>query len=250
MTSDDAPVRTGTAGTAPTAQATKPARPDLGGPDFLNMTGLTAARAVLDRVIEVTSNRDNQSSGQLADVRTGQGGQATPLHELVFLVPWPLRQRGATTVSRYKDDSLTWGAQKEADLHFSIDRKTAGTIWKRGEDLSRRKKSRVISQPAQSPDFNILDLSLILALHTLQQTRRMNTVTSIVDAVEGAYKELRWKTLVLTLMSVMAKCVEDEEGNQFQIPHIKKEKRRKAGKIFGRCHAARQHIAVAGWLGT
>ncbi|KAE9286173.1 hypothetical protein PR003_g26391 [Phytophthora rubi] len=84
-----------------------------------------------------------------------------------------------------------------------------------------------------SPDFNVLDLSLPSALQTLQQTKRMKTVASIVQAVEDAHHELRRNTLdnaFLTLMSVMEKCLEDEGENRFPIPHIKKAKRRKDGE--------------------
>ncbi|GMF66898.1 unnamed protein product [Phytophthora fragariaefolia] len=42
------------------------------------------------------------------------------------------------------------------------------------------------------------------ALQTLQQTRRMNTVTSIVEDAEGAYKELRRKTLDITFLTLMS----------------------------------------------
>ncbi|GMF59540.1 unnamed protein product [Phytophthora fragariaefolia] len=66
-------------------------------------------------------------------------------------------------------------------------------------------------------------------LKSLQQTKRMHTVASIIQAVEDAYPELRRNTLdnaFLTLMSVMEKCLEDEGGNLFSIPHTKKDEKR------------------------
>ncbi|GMF24788.1 unnamed protein product [Phytophthora fragariaefolia] len=142
----------------------------------------------------------------------------------------------SATCSRSCSSTLKLGrATAPPKINDAMGRLVYGHLYRhvRRAQVERASEGNAIDRSSQSPDFNVLDLSLFSTLQTLQQTRRMNTVSSIVEAVEGAYKELRRKTLdnaFLTLMSVMEKCLEDEGGNQLQIPHIKKEKRCKAGE--------------------
>lgn len=88
----------------------------------------------------------------------------------------------------------------------------------------------IVSQPAQSPDFNVLDLGLFSVLQSLQQSKRMTSVPSIITAVKEAFNELKRETLdntFLTLMSVMEQCLANEGGNQYSTPHLKKAVRRR-----------------------
>lgn len=91
---------------------------------------------------------------------------------------------------------------------------------------------KLVSRPAQSPDFNVLDHGLFSAMQALQQTKQMHAIPDIISAVKDAYSELKREALdncFLTLMSVMEQCLAAEGGNSFSIPHIKKQQRRAQG---------------------
>lgn len=90
------------------------------------------------------------------------------------------------------------------------------------------------NQPPRSPDFNVLDLGFFNSLQTLQYKKRVFNINELIGAVQTAYKELEPATIdkcFLTLQSVMEAAMLDRGGNNFKIPHLKKDSLLRAGKL-------------------
>lgn len=84
---------------------------------------------------------------------------------------------------------------------------------------------RLTCQPPNSPDLNVLDLGLFASLQTLQYEKKMRGIEDIVDAVEEAFKTMKWETLdnvFLTLQKCMEALLEVEGSNTYAIPHMGK----------------------------
>lgn len=138
--------------------------------------------------------------------------------------------------------------QDNASPHcFKTDPDVVAACSQDGWDIS------LAPQPAQSPDFNVLDLGLFRAIQALQQTKKMRSITDIVGAVKDSFNELQRDTLdntFLTLMSVMKRCLADEDGNRFAVPHSKKAARCKQVSSFAVLNAIRQPTKQDGSLAT
>lgn len=69
----------------------------------------------------------------------------------------------------------------------------------------------------------------------MQQTKAMSNIEDLIEAVETSYHELeslKLDNVFVTLMGVMEKCLADAGGNDFSLPHLKKEqRRRKEGEL-------------------
>ncbi|KAH9134470.1 hypothetical protein AeRB84_019745 [Aphanomyces euteiches] len=82
------------------------------------------------------------------------------------------------------------------------------------------------SQPPNSPDFNVLDLGFFNSIQSLQIRKRTRTIDELIDAVESSFNELPSSTVsktFITLQKVMEKALEAKGGNDFQLPHMKKD---------------------------
>lgn len=90
----------------------------------------------------------------------------------------------------------------------------------------------LVAQPPNSPDLNVLDLGYFASLQALQQTKKMSSIEEVICAVEESYHELDVVSLdniFVTLMGVMERCLLDKGGNNYYVPHLKKQQRRKKG---------------------
>lgn len=54
---------------------------------------------------------------------------------------------------------------------------------------------RLICQPPNSPDFNVLDLGLFASLQSIQYRTPLRSVADLIKAVETAYVELSMETM-------------------------------------------------------
>jgi hypothetical protein len=81
-------------------------------------------------------------------------------------------------------------------------------------------------QPPQSPDFNVLDLGFFNAIQSLQQQKKAETIEQLIQHVEAAFNELSPETLEkvwITLMGCMEESLWVNGGNNYTIPHLKKD---------------------------
>ncbi|KAF0694057.1 Aste57867_15027 [Aphanomyces stellatus] len=84
----------------------------------------------------------------------------------------------------------------------------------------------VVCQPPNSLDMNVLDLGFFRAIQTLQVKKFSSNLDEIVSATERAWVAVDMKTLdknFATLQSCMQEVMRAKGGNDYKIPHIKKE---------------------------
>ena len=88
------------------------------------------------------------------------------------------------------------------------------------------------NQPANSPDFNVLDLGFFNAIQSLQHQIAPTSIEELVTAVETAFRQLEPSKLndcFLTLQSVMECTMACDGGNSYRLPHLKKAANRSQG---------------------
>jgi hypothetical protein len=108
-------------------------------------------------------------------------------------------------------------------------------------------------QPAQSPDFNVLDLGFFHSIQSLQYKKRSKNLAELLGNVEQAFKELSSDTLdntFLTLQKCMEASIAVGGGNNYKLPRMHKEQLRRQGilpKTFF-CDPAAYDNAVKGIL--
>lgn len=93
---------------------------------------------------------------------------------------------------------------------------------------------RIVCQPAQSPDFNVLDLGFFASIQALQYQEETHTIDKLIDAVNTSFKKLSWQTLdntFLTLQKVYECSMNIGGGNEYRLPHMGKMKLRKANRL-------------------
>ncbi len=94
-------------------------------------------------------------------------------------------------------------------------------------------KMKMVNQPANSPDLNILDLGLFRSLQAIQPKKYVKEVETLVSVVRKALNEITGDTLLrnFTTLKEVMKCVLDNDGgNYFKVPHSKKLQRMRFGE--------------------
>ncbi|XP_056691725.1 uncharacterized protein [Spinacia oleracea] len=93
---------------------------------------------------------------------------------------------------------------------------------------------RLVNQPAQSPDMNILDLGFFRAIQSIQYKSFPDSVTSLIEAVENAYIALDPKAMNFTWMHLkycMIEILQVQGGNNYKNPHKGKKKLERLGLL-------------------
>ncbi|XP_054808729.1 uncharacterized protein LOC129310844 [Prosopis cineraria] len=83
---------------------------------------------------------------------------------------------------------------------------------------------RLISQPPNSPDLNILDLRYFRAIQSLQYQEAPKTIEDLVRAVENSFEVYTSKQLnriFLTLQATMVDIMKDKGSNKYKPSHLK-----------------------------
>jgi hypothetical protein len=105
------------------------------------------------------------------------------------------------------------------------------------EMLARKYPDRsikVVTQPAQSPDLNTLDLGFFNSLAHLAYDTDPESLTELLDAVEACYWDYDPDTLerVWQAQFNVYNCIlEARGGNNFRLPHTGVAKRQRAGTL-------------------
>ncbi|XP_074266633.1 uncharacterized protein LOC141589912 [Silene latifolia] len=93
---------------------------------------------------------------------------------------------------------------------------------------------RLMCQPANSPDLNILDLGFFNAIQSLQQKKRSKTVDELIDAVEKSFMEyptIKIERTWITLQLCMIEIMKIEGSNRYKIPHMNKARMERLGTL-------------------
>jgi hypothetical protein len=89
-------------------------------------------------------------------------------------------------------------------------------------------------QPPNSPDCNILDLGFFAAIQSLQEKKVARTIDELIVAVRQAFEEFSIYKLednFLTLQNVLRAIMEEGGGNNYQVPHMRKQVLRRLGTL-------------------
>ncbi|XP_057248193.1 uncharacterized protein LOC130590181 [Beta vulgaris subsp. vulgaris] len=122
-----------------------------------------------------------------------------------------------------------WIVQDNARPHIaSTDEQFMLEAQKDGFDI------RLINQPAQSPDMNVLDLGFFNAIQTLKDQIAPRSVKQLVKAVNKAFDNYDPKLcnhIWLTLQQVMKETLIVKGNNNYHIPHMGKKSLERRGEL-------------------
>jgi hypothetical protein len=108
---------------------------------------------------------------------------------------------------------------------------------------------RLETQPAKSPDTNVLDLSFFRALQSLQwKSPRANDIDGLIHQVLQSFRIFEPRKIdfgFLTLQTVLDNILCHHGGNEFKIEHIGKERLLRNGELENRRNASVEAAAVA-----
>ena len=108
---------------------------------------------------------------------------------------------------------------------------------------------RIETQPAKSPDTNVLDLSFFCALQSHQwKSPRQNSIDGLIQQVLQSFRNFEPRKIdfgFLTLQPVLDDILCCHGDNDFKIAHIGKERLLQNGELPTRIEASEEAAAVA-----
>jgi hypothetical protein len=112
--------------------------------------------------------------------------------------------------------------QDNAPSHVPVnDKEFAAAVAHTGLDI------RLINQPANSPDLNVLDLGFFASLQSLTYDRISRNLDDLIRNVENEfqnYDPANLNRVFLTLQACMIEVMKDGGGNRYKIPHMDKDR--------------------------
>jgi hypothetical protein len=132
---------------------------------------------------------------------------------------WPLEDAGKTIYIQ----------QDNARPHIlPDDEEFQKAVLKTGLDI------KLMQQPANSPDLNVLDLGFFSSIQSLTDSRSPTTLQDLIHDVEeefAGYAVNKLNRIFLTLQACMTEVINHVGGNGYSIPHVNKEKLEKLDKL-------------------
>ncbi|KAK4284387.1 hypothetical protein QN277_001230 [Acacia crassicarpa] len=93
---------------------------------------------------------------------------------------------------------------------------------------------RLMNQPPNSPDLNILDLGFFNAIQSLQYKEVPKTTDDLIAAVVKSFESfssIKSNKIFLTLQCCMVEILKKRGSNKYDLPHIRKEVMEKRGSL-------------------
>lgn len=93
---------------------------------------------------------------------------------------------------------------------------------------------RLVQQPPNSPDCNVLDLGFFNAIQSLQHETTCNTLDELINVVIQSFYELSPHTLnkvFLTLQGCLIEILKVRGHNSYKIPHMGKDALMRQGQL-------------------
>jgi len=129
---------------------------------------------------------------------------------------WPREYAGKTI----------WIQQDNAPSHLPVDdEEFAVAVAQTGLDI------RLINQPANSPDLNVLDLGFFASLTNEQISRNLDELIENVQKEFDNYDPATLNREFLTLQGCMIEVMKDGGGNRYKIPHMNKDRLEALGML-------------------
>ena len=108
------------------------------------------------------------------------------------------------------------------------DEQFAATVAQTGMDI------RIINQPPNSPDMNVLDLGFFNSLQSLAYGTISGSIDELIANVQKEFNEYDPSTLnrvFLTLQGCLIEVMKDGGGNRYKIPHMDKDRLEALGML-------------------
>ncbi|KAI5396852.1 hypothetical protein KIW84_062904 [Lathyrus oleraceus] len=86
---------------------------------------------------------------------------------------------------------------------------------------------RLMCQPANSPDLNILDLGFFSAIQSLQYKEAPKTIDELISAVVKSFENfpsIKSNRIFVSLQLCMIEIMKEKGSNKYKIPHVNKER--------------------------
>lgn len=99
-------------------------------------------------------------------------------------------------------------------------------------------KIRLVCQPPNSPDLNVLDLGFFNSIQSLQYQEETFTTDDLIAAVHRAFRNTLPDTIdrcFVTLQGVMIKVIEHHGHNDYKLPRISPYRRGNARPLSLTC---------------
>ena len=132
---------------------------------------------------------------------------------------WPREDAGRTI----------WIQQDNAPSHVLVnDEQFAAAVAQTGMDI------RIINQPPNSPDMNVLDLGFFNSLQSLAYGTISGSIDELIANVQKEFNEYDPSTLnrvFLTLQGCLIEVMKDGDGNRYKIPHMDKDRLEALGML-------------------
>ncbi|CAH9108715.1 unnamed protein product [Cuscuta epithymum] len=93
---------------------------------------------------------------------------------------------------------------------------------------------KLICQPPNSPDLNVLDLGFFRAIDSIKDQKAPKSITQLIEAIQTAFNELTTSTLnkvFLSYQCVMQSVMQNNRGNNFKLQHIGKNSPERQGLL-------------------
>ena len=93
---------------------------------------------------------------------------------------------------------------------------------------------KLVQQPPNSPDMNVLDLGYFSSIQSLQYKANATTTDELIAAVEDSFSRLKHVSLnnvFFTLQICMEQTILKDGGNDYKIRHINKTKLEREGRL-------------------
>ncbi|KAG6950555.1 hypothetical protein JG688_00014106 [Phytophthora aleatoria] len=94
--------------------------------------------------------------------------------------------------------------------------------------------SKLLCQPSNSPDLNVLDLGLFNSIQVIQKKKSTRRIDELIEAVTDAFWEAPTRTVnaaFLSLQYSMDECIIHEGDNEFKPRHISKARLEREGRL-------------------
>jgi hypothetical protein len=108
------------------------------------------------------------------------------------------------------------------------DEQFAAAVAQTGMDI------RIINQPPNSPDMNVLDLGFFNSLQSLAYGTISGSIDELIANVQKEFNEYDPSTLnrvFLTLQGCLIEVMKDGGGNRYKIPHMDKDRLEALGML-------------------
>ncbi|KAK9705788.1 hypothetical protein RND81_07G081800 [Saponaria officinalis] len=107
---------------------------------------------------------------------------------------------------------------------------------------------RLVSQPPNSPDLNVLDLGFFRSIQSLQYEISATTVSELVDAVTTAFEQVepqKLKYVWLSLHYCMNEILRVLGNNNYRLPHNGKQRLERLGLLPDQVTVNEEYLAKA-----